>query len=59
LNHASAEHHVLIADDARCFTDENDYPDLQTLEKFILDIHPNRIFEVKDDIIRTHAKASQ
>ena len=55
LNHRSARHHVLLIDDARCFTSRNDYPDLKKLKKFILDAQPNWIFEVKDDIIRTHA----
>lgn len=59
LNHEKAERHVLLIDDARCFTGENDYPDMETLEKFILNLRPNWVFEVKDDIIRTHAKTLQ
>jgi len=54
LNHAEAENHVILIDDARCFTGENDYPALRTLQQFILNLHPTWIFEVKDDIIRTH-----
>jgi len=57
LNHPCASRHVVLVDDARCFTGQNDYPTLQTLEKRILAAHPDWVFEVKDDIIRTHAKS--
>lgn len=33
--HPVAEEHILLIDDARCFTGENDYPSLKTLEGFI------------------------
>jgi hypothetical protein len=52
LNHTKANEHVILIDDARCFTGEKDYPILKMLKQFILDVHPNWIFEVKDDIIR-------
>lgn len=55
LNHTRAEQHVVLIDDASLFVGENDYPTLETLEHFILDAHPAWIFEVKDDIIRTHS----
>jgi hypothetical protein len=55
LNHRNAENHVLLIDDARCFTGENDYPTLHVLKNFIRKIHPDWIFEVKDDIIRIHS----
>ena len=50
--HPEAEEHILLIDDARCFTGENDYPSLKTLEGFIRDTNPGWSFEVKDDIIR-------
>lgn len=55
LNHTRAGDHVILIDDARFFTGGDDYPTLKTLKHFILDIHPGWIFEVKDDIIRTHS----
>ncbi len=58
LSHPCAARHVLLIDDARCFTGQNDYPTLQTLEKYILASQPDWVFEVKDDIIRAHARRS-
>jgi len=55
LNHQNAANHILLIDDARCFTGENDYPSLDTLKSFVLHIRPSWIFQVKDDIIRTHS----
>lgn len=55
LDHPAAEKHVLLIDDARCFTGQNDYPTLKSLENLVLESHPDWIFQVKDDIIRTHA----
>jgi len=54
LDHPMAEAHVILIDDACCFTGENDYPTLAILEKFVLSIHPHWVFDVKNDIIRTH-----
>lgn len=56
LKHPIVHKHVLLIDDARCFTGKNDYPTLRTLERLILDINPDWIFQVKDDIIRAHSK---
>ena len=52
LNHANAEQHVILIDDARCFTGANDYPELDKLKQFILTALPGSTFEVRDDIIR-------
>jgi len=56
LNHSRAADHIVLIDDARNFTSQNDYPALKTLERFVLDIHPACVFQVKDDIIRIHSK---
>ncbi len=56
LNHAKADDHVILIDDARCFTGDNDYPTITQLKNFILLKYPDWIFEIKDDIIRTHSK---
>jgi hypothetical protein len=58
LSRQGSEQDVLLIDDARSYTGKGDYPDLESLEKSILDIRPDWVFEVKDDIIRTHARNS-
>lgn len=55
LNHRKATEHVILIDDACCFTGENDYPLVENLKEFILNIHPDWTFEVKNDIIRAHS----
>ncbi len=55
LNHPNAVNHILLIDDARCFTGENDYPELEKLKQYIHNIHPDLSFMVKDDIIRVHS----
>ena len=55
LDHNRAADHVILIDDARCFVGDNDYPALSELERFVLGIHPDWAFEVKDDIIKTHS----
>lgn len=50
--------HVILIDDARCFTGENDYPTINELKELIF-ARPNSqnlMFVVKDDIIRIHPK---
>jgi hypothetical protein len=44
--------HIILIDDARCYTGENDYPTIASLKKFILSKNMNYTFENKDDIIR-------
>lgn len=42
--------HVILIDDARCFTGENDYPTLDELKTFVAD----HKFSVEHDVIRIH-----
>jgi hypothetical protein len=56
LKHNRIADHVILIDDARCFGTEPDYPALDALERVVLDVRPDWTFEVKDDIIRVHAK---
>lgn len=44
--------HILLIDDARCFTGERDYPTIKELEEFIKSKNSKYRIEVKDDIIR-------
>jgi hypothetical protein len=55
LNHKMASDHVILIDDARCFTGEHDYPTLPALRRFVLDLHQDWTCQVKDDIIRIHS----
>jgi hypothetical protein len=55
LNHPYAEKHIILIDDARCFVGEKDYPTLDALREFIHDVFPGWVFDVENDIIRTHA----
>jgi len=48
------KNHVILIDDARCFTGEDDYPDIATLKKIINDYDPGLQFSVENDIIRIH-----
>ena len=50
------EDHVILIDDARCFTGQNDYPTLNELRECINKSRPNFNIEVKEDIIRIHKK---
>ena len=46
------KNHVLLIDDARCFTGSGDYPTLESLRIYIQRFRPAASFEVKDDVIR-------
>lgn len=58
LDHRRAEEHVILIDDARLFLGKDEYPTLEAMEQSVLAVHPRWIFEVKDDIIRTHSNKS-
>lgn len=55
FRHRLSPQFVLLIDDARCFTGEGGYPTLEQLADKVKEVYPEWIFEVKDDIIRTHA----
>jgi len=55
LNHPRVEDHIILIDDANCFVGEKDYPALETLEQRVRQTRPHWVFEVVNDIIRTHA----
>lgn len=46
--------HIILIDDARCYKGEDDYPSVETIKAIIHKVRPDWVFEVKDDIIRTH-----
>lgn len=48
------EGHVILIDDARCFTGENDYPTLDELRNFVAERKPNHKLTVEHDVIRIH-----
>ena len=52
----SALKHVILIDDARCFTGKGDYPTIEQWRKFVNKKRPNMLLEIKNDIIRIHPK---
>jgi len=46
--------HVILIDDARCFTGENDYPTLDELKSFVAERKPSHKFSLEHDVIRIH-----
>jgi len=55
LTHRVADHVVLI-DDARCFTGDADYPTIDEVRHAALSARPDWVFEVDSDIIRAHRR---
>jgi hypothetical protein len=55
LSHPVAGHVILI-DDARCFTGDNDYPTINEVQQMLVARNLDRFFDVKDDIIRIYDK---
>lgn len=55
LGHSRAAEHIVLIDDARCFTGKGDYQTLGEMESFIRGFYASWVFDVKDDIIRTHS----
>jgi hypothetical protein len=56
LSHPMAQSHVILIDDAREFTGENDYPTVSGLKELVFRIKPEFTLELQDDIIRIHKK---
>src|SRR5207245_2478621 len=46
--------HVILIDDARCFDGTHDYPTIDELKREVLNLRPDWVFEVSNDIIRAH-----
>ncbi len=59
LSHPKAAGHVILIDDAREFTGSNDYPTIPDLEKMVRGIQPAFSLEVRDDIVRIHARQGE
>ena len=56
LSHPKAQSHVILIDDAREFTGENDYPTVSGLKELVFRMKPEFTLELQDDIIRIHKK---
>ena len=52
--HHAAQGHVVLIDDARCFTGEHDYPTIDELQRLVLTSWPDAAFSVEHDIVRIH-----
>lgn len=46
------KNHIILIDDARCFTGKNDYPKLEKLKEYVNKYNKNCTFENRDDVIR-------
>jgi len=50
------KNHILLIDDARCFTGENSYPKIEELNKYIIKFNKDYSMTVDCDIIRFEVK---
>lgn len=48
------KNHVILIDDASLFVGKNDYPTLESLQKFVESRFPGYMFEVRDDMIQIY-----
>jgi hypothetical protein len=48
------KNHVILIDDARDFSGNNDYPTISVLSSWLKEINGNYVVEVKDDIVRAY-----
>jgi hypothetical protein len=55
--HSFKRNHVILIDDARCFTGEGDYPSIQLLRDWAVKEGFDN-FEVRDDMVRIHGAAA-
>ncbi len=55
--HSLRRSHVILIDDARCFTGEGDYPSIQFLQDWAIDKGFDD-FEIQDDIVRIYNSAA-
>ncbi len=47
---------VILIDDARLFNGTHDYPDINELRAKVLELWPENVFEVSDDVIRIYPR---
>ncbi len=50
----SEQNHILLIDDARLFTGEDDYPMIQEIQEKLNSVKNNYNFKIEDDIIRIY-----
>lgn len=51
LNH-QVKNHIILIDDAHCFTGKDDYPTIDWVRAYVLGLRSDACVEVKDNIIR-------
>ena len=52
FSHREKDNHVILIDDARCFTGQDDYPTISELKELVSQHLPNHRWELTNDIIR-------